>query len=207
MTRGVDAVRPIGRLSRFPHSRIRLVLILVAICISFTASAQQPWELRVCADPNRLPFSNSNESGFDNKIAILVAEELGARLVFVWTPMEQIEEIRTDWLWAGKCYAVFGVLDGTDGFLTAAPCYRSPFALTYRVDSQLSIENLEDPALAELRIGILGSPVRAALRSLGMDDNVIQWDIQSPYGDQYRLGNVVRAAALGEVDVAVAWGP
>ncbi len=34
--------------------------------------------LRVCADPNNLPFSNARGEGLENKIAELLAEELGA---------------------------------------------------------------------------------------------------------------------------------
>ena len=33
--------------------------------------------LRVCADPNNLPFSNKAGEGFENKIADLIAAELG----------------------------------------------------------------------------------------------------------------------------------
>lgn len=41
-------------------------------------------ELRVCADPNNLPFSNRQGEGFENRIAELLAHELKATLVYTW---------------------------------------------------------------------------------------------------------------------------
>ena len=40
--------------------------------------------LRVCADPNNLPYSNERQQGFENRIAELVAREMKAELRYVW---------------------------------------------------------------------------------------------------------------------------
>jgi hypothetical protein len=40
--------------------------------------------LRVCADPNNLPFSNDRGEGFENKIAELIAGELHASVEYTW---------------------------------------------------------------------------------------------------------------------------
>ncbi|TMH88159.1 MAG: hypothetical protein E6H47_08185 [Betaproteobacteria bacterium] len=42
--------------------------------------------LRVCQDPNNLPFSNRAGEGFENKIAELLARELGWTLESTWFP-------------------------------------------------------------------------------------------------------------------------
>ena len=42
--------------------------------------------LRVCADPHNLPFSNEAGEGFENKIAELLAEELGRPVAYTWYP-------------------------------------------------------------------------------------------------------------------------
>ena len=40
--------------------------------------------LRVCADPDNMPFSNAKGEGFENKLAELIAEKLDARLEYSW---------------------------------------------------------------------------------------------------------------------------
>ena len=40
--------------------------------------------LRVCADPDNMPFSNAEGQGFENKLAELIAEKLDARLEYSW---------------------------------------------------------------------------------------------------------------------------
>ena len=45
--------------------------------------------LRVCADPNNLPYSNSRQEGFENKIASLIARDLGARVEYSWWPQRR----------------------------------------------------------------------------------------------------------------------
>jgi hypothetical protein len=42
-----------------------------------------PKVLRVCADPNNMPFSTD---GFENKLAELLAEKLGKGLSYSWYP-------------------------------------------------------------------------------------------------------------------------
>src|ERR1700741_3468710 len=40
--------------------------------------------LTVCADPGNMPLSNIKEEGFQNKLATLLSEAMGARLVYSW---------------------------------------------------------------------------------------------------------------------------
>ena len=40
--------------------------------------------LRVCADPNNLPFSNQAREGFENRIAELLGRDLNARVEYTW---------------------------------------------------------------------------------------------------------------------------
>ena len=42
--------------------------------------------LRVCADPNSMPLSNIKKEGFENKIAELLAKDLGWKLDYKWFP-------------------------------------------------------------------------------------------------------------------------
>ena len=42
--------------------------------------------LNVCADPGNMPLSNIKREGFQNKIAALLAESMGARVEYHWRP-------------------------------------------------------------------------------------------------------------------------
>jgi mxaJ protein len=53
-----------------------LSLLLIAGC----CTGADPRTLRVCADPNNLPFSNEAQQGFENRLADLIARELTRRL-------------------------------------------------------------------------------------------------------------------------------
>ncbi|TIS05029.1 MAG: quinoprotein dehydrogenase-associated putative ABC transporter substrate-binding protein, partial [Mesorhizobium sp.] len=46
------------------------------------AGAADARELRACADPNNMPFSDASGEGFENKIAEIVAADLGAKLTY-----------------------------------------------------------------------------------------------------------------------------
>src|SRR5438309_9430434 len=82
--------------------------------------------LRVTADPNNLPFSNERREGFENKIADLIAKELGAELQYSWRAQrrgffrETLKENRAD--------LILGVPAHFDMALTTAPYYRSTYA-------------------------------------------------------------------------------
>ena len=57
--------------------------LIGALLAGTATSAAAGWELRVCADPDNMPFSNQAGDGFDNKIAVIIARELGAEDAFV----------------------------------------------------------------------------------------------------------------------------
>ncbi len=101
--------------------------------------------LRVTADPNNLPFSNERREGFENKLAELIAQELGAELQYSWRAQrrgffrETLKENRAD--------LVLGVPAHFDIALTTALYYRSSYAFVYRKDANLDLHSLDDAAL------------------------------------------------------------
>src|SRR4051812_926890 len=48
-----------------------------------TAKRDKP-VLRISADPNNLPFTNNKQEGFENKIADIIARELGMEIEYAW---------------------------------------------------------------------------------------------------------------------------
>ena len=85
-----------------------LALIALTALATAPARAQAPAAtLRVCADPNNLPFSNAREEGFENRIAQLIAADLNVRLAYVW--WAQRRGFIRNTLNAGACDLVAGV--------------------------------------------------------------------------------------------------
>src|SRR5579884_3283190 len=94
-----------------------------ALCfpLLLPAQANRPSTLRVCFDENNLPYSNNRGEGFENKIAAIVASDIGARLVPVWYgPRQKLVEHT---LGEGRCDALMEVSPGTPEALTTRPYY------------------------------------------------------------------------------------
>jgi mxaJ protein len=108
-----------------------------------TPQTVQP-ALRVCSDPNNLPFSNRQQEGFENRLAELIAAELGARLEYAWMPQRRGFIRRT--LGAGKCDLVLGVPADYDEVLTSTPYYRSTYVFVQRGGAGAVIASFDDPA-------------------------------------------------------------
>jgi mxaJ protein len=168
-------------------------------------------ELRVCADPNNLPFSDRRATGFDDRIATLLAGALGARVTYTWQP-ERRGFLR-ETLNAGRCDLVLGVPARDDRVLTTRPYYRSGYVFVQRRGAR-PIRSFDDPRLRSLRVGIhvIGDdynslPPGVALARRGIVRNVVGYSIYGNYAREAPPADLIRAVANGEVDVAVAWGP
>jgi mxaJ protein len=168
-------------------------------------------ELRVCADPNNLPFSDRRATGFDDRIAALLAGALGARVTYTWHP-ERRGFLR-ETLDAGRCDVVLGVPSGDDRVLTTRPYYRSGYVFVQRRGAR-PIRSFDDPRLRSLRVGIhvIGDdynslPPGVALARRGIVRNVVGYSIYGNYAREAPPADLIRAVARGDVDVAVAWGP
>jgi len=169
-------------------------------------------ELRVCADPNNLPFSNERGEGFENRIAALLADELGATLRYTW--WAQRRGFIRNTLKAGSCDLITGIPTSVDMVLTTRPYYRSTYVFVARADAEPRIASLDDPALRELRIGVhvigddyANPPPAHALAKRGIVDNVVGYSIFGDYRERDPPARLIEAVARGDVDVAIAWGP
>ncbi len=64
--------------------------MIVAAALAWpAAAADAPAVLRVCGDPDNLPFSNTKSEGFENKIAEVIAADLGMKLEYYWWPHQR----------------------------------------------------------------------------------------------------------------------
>lgn len=168
-------------------------------------------QLRVCADPNNLPFSNEKGEGFENELASLIANELHADLAYTWAPQRR-GFVRTT-LKAKRCDVVMGVPKQLDMLRTTNPYYRSSYVFVTRPGTA-SPASLDDPALHELRIGVpavgddgANPPVALALTRHGLVENLRGYSVFGDYREESPPADLIRALRKREVDVALAWGP
>lgn len=164
-------------------------------------STAPTWEMRVCADPDSMPFSDQTQAGFENRIAAVLADELDAKLTFQW--WTQDATLIPTQLREGHCDLIMGIPDGFEDLLSTIAYYRSPYVFIYRSDSSFEVASFDDPVLHDLRIGVqsTGSPPHDALVSRGLTANINL----SP-GRFERIDRVIDAVVNGEIDIGLAWG-
>jgi mxaJ protein len=186
-------------------------LSLTAVLLT-GAEPSRTAELRVCADPNNLPFSNARAEGFENRIAALLARDLGTTVHYTWWA-ERRGFIRKT-LGAHRCDVVMGIPAVSDRVLATRPYYTSSYVFLTRVADHRHIETLDDPVLRRLKIGVhlIGEdynnppPVQALARR-GIVRNVVGYSIYGDYSRPNPPSDLVHAVARGEIDVAIIWGP
>jgi quinoprotein dehydrogenase-associated probable ABC transporter substrate-binding protein len=168
--------------------------------------------LRVCADPNNLPFSNKRGEGLENKLAELIAAELGARVEYTW--WAQRRGFFRNTLKAGACDVVLGVPAAFELALTTRPYYRSTYVFVYAKERGLDLRSFDDPRLRELKIGVqmigddfANTPPAHALANRHILANVQGFMIYGDYREPNPPAHIIAAVARGQVDVAVVWGP
>ena len=161
-------------------------------------------EFKVCADQDNMPYSNSKFEGFENKIAEVLAKDLGKKLTYQFWYDRQ--GFLRNTLNAKRCDVVMGTVDGNDALRTSNPYYRSGHVFIWRKDSNYNITNWNSPDLRKGVIGVVGqSPA-----TIPLNDNDLMGNAR-PYRMQRDLNlppsYLVDDLAKGEIDVAIAWGP
>jgi mxaJ protein len=190
-------------------SRCLSILVCMLLASAVGTRAEEP--LRVCADPNNLPFSNDRGGGFENRIAALLAEDWGASLEYTW--WAQRRGFIRNTLKAGVCDVVMGLPTGLELALTTKPYYRSTYVAVTRPGAR-QVRDLGDPALGKMRIGVQligddfsNTPPAHALSRHGHVENVRGYTVYGDYRDDPPTAPIVAAVERGEIDVAFVWGP
>jgi len=208
-----DPRQPVA--GRRPRPCARGLLLALAVLVAPATAAPRPAApdpLRVCADPNNLPFSNRRLEGFENRLAELLAAELDTTLEYTWWP--QRRGFLRNTLYAGKCDVVMGVPSGYELILATRPYYRSTYVFLSRAADGPAVESFDDPVLRRVRIGVhligddgANPPPAHALAKRGIVDNVAGYTVYGDYARDNPPARLVEAVAAGQVDVAVLWGP
>jgi quinoprotein dehydrogenase-associated probable ABC transporter substrate-binding protein len=162
--------------------------------------------LKVCADPNNLPFSNEKKEGFENKIAEVMGTALKLKVEYTWFP--QVIGFVRNTLQAHRCDLVMGTVAGDDIMQTTNPYYYTTYVMLYRSDKRPAFDGLEDPRLASLRLGVVGATPPS--------DLLVRHDLMA-HAKPYQLTVDTRAESPthqmvqdvvdGTIDVGFLWGP
>lgn len=164
--------------------------------------------LRVCVDPNNLPYSNRSGEGFENKIAELFAAELGIPLTYVWFP-QSMGFVRST-LGARRCDLIVGISAAHELVLNTNPYYTSIFTLIYPVDSGFELSSLSDKVLKDkaLRIGLVaGTPPTGLLLENGLMTQVASYHLMVDTRVDSPAEQIVKDLLAGKLNAAVLWGP
>ncbi len=188
-------------------------IFLALVCVTaFAGRSSTARVLRVCADPNNLPFSDRSGGGFENRLAELLAREIGANVQYTW--WAQRRGFIRNTITAGQCDVVMGVPTSYDLVLRTDPYYRSTYVFVTRAEMTPAISTFDDPRLRTMRVGVqmigddgANSPPAHALARRGIVRNVKGYMVFGDYTTSSPQAPIVRAVAAGEVDIAVVWGP
>lgn len=199
------------------YALARALAVVSVLCASGRAPAdeakqappaKEAKELRVCGDPNNLPFSNEKLEGLENKIAEVIAKDLGEPVTYFWWPHQRGVVKRV--LNARHCDVMLGIPKGYDPVLWTKPYYRTGYVMVYRKDRKLKLRSLDDPQLKTLKIGVqVNTPPHEALGRRGIADNIVGYQLMfdSNFHAEDYLGKEVEDLIAGTIDVAMVWGP
>lgn len=202
----MNAVRPCGWLA------------LLGLMVSAPAAAQRPAPaepgiLRVCADPDNLPGSNSAGEGYENKLADLLAQAWNSKLVYVWWAAPRGLVSRA--LNGQYCDVIMQApsLVGYDMAGVTRPYFRSSYVIVQRAEAPHLVTDLDDPALKTMKIGVHlyaadaeNSPPAMVLSHHGVVGNLEGFGTAFVGGRDHPQ-DIIQAVIDGKVDVAMVWGP
>ena len=187
---------------------LRFLSLLVLIAAALSADPLKT--LRVCADPNNMPFSNEAGQGVENQLAQLLGAKLDASVSYTW--WSQRKSFVKNSLDAHKCDVLMGVPSTLDSVSVTRPYYRSTYVFVTRSDRGLRIASLNDERLRHLRIGInvVGddyAPPAFALASRGITEKITPFSLFGEYREPDPARKIIDAVDRGAIDVAIVWGP
>lgn len=197
---------PASERTRVLHSYLITVVFLLASTLGWASasnpSANHTWEMRVCAMANNPPASSIASGGYENDIAVILADELGADVVFTWLPLNRsgIEYI----LHIGDCDLIIGIGESIGGVLSSVPFLRVPYVFASRADRGIEILSLDDASLPSLTIATYPAGIPTiALGNRNIVESIREYSPAITPQGLDRDGPIIAAVVSGEVDIAI----
>jgi len=164
--------------------------------------------LRVCADPDNMPFSDAKGDGFENKLAELIAEKLGARLEYSWFP--EATGYVPNTMGRDACDLVMGYAQGTGLIEDTNPYYYTSYVLMYRADdgSLEGVDSLSDPRLKGKKIGFFArTPPASILAMNGLVADSEPFEVNADESASKAAVAMIDEITSGKLDAGLLWGP
>jgi mxaJ protein len=184
------------------------VLLVVGIMLSSAVSAQAA-ALRVCADPDYLPYSNRAGEGFENKIAEAVAKALGEPLEYTWESTRAkggFPEFLARTLDANKCDVVMNIPYGSREELTTQPYYVSSYVFVFKKSKNYDIRSMDSAILKRIKIGFESdTPAEGGLKMRGLIPAAAAFDVGGNSAESPMV--MLNALENGQIDVLITWQP
>lgn len=193
--------------------------LLMASLLTLLSPAQAnnalPESLKVCAAGNEMPYSNTQQQGFENEIAKVLADSMDMPLEFVWSDKAAIFLV-TEHLLKNECDVVMGVDSDDPRVATSTPYYKSGYVFVYRTDKNLNITDWHSADIQKLNrfVVIPGSPSEVMLREVGKFEGNFNYTkslsgYKSPRNQYIRLepSKLIGEVTSGNGDIAHLWAP
>ncbi len=180
---------------------------MVALVLMIGGARAAP-VLRVCADPDNMPFSNDKGEGFENKLAELIAEKLGHELEYSWFP--EATGYVPNTMGGDACDLVMGYAQGTGLIEDTNPYYYTSYVLITREDDAdlKGVDRLADPRLKKKRIGLFArTPPASILAMHGLVANAKPFETNAGESAAKAAEAMIDEIASGKLDAGLLWGP
>jgi quinoprotein dehydrogenase-associated probable ABC transporter substrate-binding protein len=183
-----------------------LALLCAAPALAATPDLAARTELRVCADPNNLPFSNDKQEGFENKIAAIIADDLKLSVHYEWFP--QVTGFVRNTLGAHRCDLILGTVTGDDLVQTTTPYYYTSYVMISQAGRNPPLTGIDDPALKALSVGVVaGTPPANLLIKHGLAEHMRSYALVVDTRYDSQTHQMIQDVADGKLDVGLIWGP
>lgn len=187
--------------------RVLLILVALSAMVAGRAMAQTP--LRVCADPDYLPFSNRAGQGFENKIAAETAALMGRKLQYTWETTRSeggFEDFVHTTLDAHKCDLIVDVPYAVDGMLTTRPYYISSYVFLYKKSKDYDLTSMDSPVLHHVKIGYESdTPAEGGLQLRALTPGALPFQVADREGESPAV--MLDAIESNRINVAITWEP
>jgi mxaJ protein len=187
------------------------VVLGAAVLLALTAVRlpAQAKPLRVCADPDYLPYSNRAGEGFENKIAEATAKMLGTTVEYTWASTRGkggFPQFLADTLDANKCDVIMSLPYGSREARTTQPYYTSSYVFVFKKKNNYNIESMDSPVLKKLRIGFEeDTPVEDAVKIRGLFPKSTHFDVGE--NSEASPDDMLKAIQDARIDVLITWEP
>jgi quinoprotein dehydrogenase-associated probable ABC transporter substrate-binding protein len=200
-------------------------LIAIALLATVTSISYAKEKFKVCADPLNPPYSTKKLDGFENKIADLLAKELGQTVEYTWLP-QRIGFIRNTLMAHPKetdvdsdeykCDVVMGLPTGYDLTETTIPYYRSTYVLLIAkgrgwddiTQDAAQLTNVSLERQEKLKIAMFDQgPGTSWLQKSGLLDYGIPYQSMSGDDENNVAMQVSKDLKVKKIDMVIIWGP